>query len=112
MEDIEIENNREKVSANAMEIINKYRNVNYRINFCFEKNWYHPNEIGFNVNFFLKVIMGEKKYLINIFTVNYKLHFFRKDEKQDKKYIIDKMKSNPTYAIYTPDIKDTTKFSK
>ena len=112
MVDIDIENDDGKISVNATEIINEYRNVRDRINFCFEKNWYHPNEIGFDANFFLKVIMGEKKYLPNNFTVNYKLHFFRKGEKLDKKYIINKMKNNPAYAIYTPDIKDATKFSK
>ena len=92
MEDINIENNEEKISVNATQILAKYRSVKERINFCFEKNWYHPKEIGFDSNFFLKVIMGEKKYLPNNFTVNYKMHYFRKGEKLDKDYIIQKMK--------------------
>lgn len=112
MEDIEIENKEGKTTVNATHIISKYRCKKDRINFCFEKNWYHPDEIGFDANFFLKVIMGEKKYLPNNFTVNYKLHYFRKGEKLDKNYIIEKMKLNPTYAEYTPDIKDPKKFSK
>ena len=109
---IEMDGREKKISVNATQIVSKYRNVKDRLNFCFEKNWYHPNEIGFDANFFLKVIMGEKKYLPNNFTVNYKMHYFRKGEKLDKNYIIEKMKGNPAYAEYTPDIKDPKKFSK
>jgi len=112
MEDIEVVNNNAKIPINATKIISKYKNIKDRMNFCFEKNWYHPNEIGFDANFFLKVLMGEKKYLPNNFTVNYKMHFFRKGEKLDKSYLIQKMSNNPKYAEYTPDIKDAKKFSK
>ncbi len=112
MERIDIEDKGDKISVNATQIISKYRSIKDRMNFCFEKNWYHPKEIGFDSNFFLKVLMGEKKYLPNNFTVNYKLHYFRKGEKLDKNYIIEKMKRNPAYAEYTPDIKDPKKFSK
>ena len=112
MEDYPMVNNQEKVPVNATLIVSKYKSLKDRLNFCFEKNWYHPNEVGFDANFFLKVLMGEKKYLPNNFTVNYKLHFFRKGEKLDKNYIIEKMKGNQEYATYTPDIKDPKKFSK
>jgi len=112
MEDINIEDDKEKIPINATQIIAKYRSIKDRINFCFEKNWYHPREIGFDANYFLKVIMGEKKYLPNNFTVNYKMHYFRKGEKLDKDYIIQKMKKSPAYAEYTPDVKDPKKFSK
>ena len=40
------------------------------------------------------------------------MHFFRKGEKLDKAYIIERMKGNPTYADYTPDVSDAKKFSK
>lgn len=107
-----MDNETEKVPINATQIIMKYKNIKDRLNFCFEKNWHHPKEIGFDANFFLKVLMGEKKYLPNNFTVNYKLHYFRRGEKLDKNYIIEKMRGNPAYAIYTPDVKDAKKFSK
>ena len=102
----------EKVPVNATEIINKYRKLEDRLNFCLEKNWFHPKEIGYDSNFFLSVIKGDKKYLPNNFTVNYNIGYFRTGEKLDKKYIIEKMKPNKTYALYTPDICDQTKFSK
>ena len=60
MEDIEVVNNNAKIPINATKIIFKYKNINDRMSFCFEKNWYHPNEIRFDANFFLKVLMGEK----------------------------------------------------
>ena len=28
--------------------------------FLFRKNWYHPNEIGFDTSFFLNVLSGKK----------------------------------------------------
>lgn len=112
MEDQEMDNQSGKVPINAIKIISKYKSLKDRLNFCFERNWYHPKEVGFDANFFLKVIMGEKKYLPNNFTVNYKLHYFRKGEKLDKSYIIERMKGNGAYAQYTPDVKDAKKFSK
>lgn len=53
-------NAQQKVAINATEIINKYRRLQDRINFCFEKNWYHPKEVCFDANFFLMVLKGEK----------------------------------------------------
>jgi hypothetical protein len=110
--DLESQNMRQLVPINAVEILNKYRKLQDRINFCFEKNWYHPKEVGFDANFFLMVLKGEKKYLPNNFTINYKLNYFRKGERLDKKYLIEKMKKNSIYALYTPDISDPLKFSK
>jgi len=112
MDDYNMRNVNDKVPVNATLIVAKYKSLKDRLNFCFEKNWYHPREVGFDASFFLKVIMGQKKYLPNNFTVNYKMHYFRKGEKLDKDYIISKMKDNPAYAEYTPDIDDAKKFSK
>ena len=89
----------EKVPVNATEIINKYRKLEDRLNFCLEKKQFHPQEIGYDSNFFLSVIKGDKKYLPNNFTVNYNIGYFRTGEKFDKKYIIEKMKPNKTYAF-------------
>lgn len=110
--DLENNNMRQLVPINATEIINKYRKLQDRINFCFEKNWYHPKEVGFDANFFLMVLKGEKKYLPNNFSLNYKFNYFHKGEKLDKKYLIEKMKKNNIYALYTPNISDPLKFSK
>lgn len=104
--------NSQKIPVNATEIVNKYRKLEDRLNFCLEKNWFHPNEIGYDANYFLLVIKGEKKYLPNNFTVNYNIGYFRNGEKLDKKYLIERMKSNHVYALYTPDICDPLKFSK
>lgn len=112
MEDYNMNNPSDKVPVNATLIVSKYKSLKDRLNFCFEKNWYHPREVGFDTSFFLKVIMGQKKYLPNNFTINYTLHYFRKGEKLDKDYIISRMKDNPAYAEYTPDIGDPKKFSK
>ena len=106
-------NNRiNRVAINATEIINKYKKLQDRLNFCFEKNWFHPKEVGFDANFFLLVIKGDKKYLPNNFSVNYKFNYFRKGEKMDKKYLIDKTRGNSLYSLYTPDSTDPMKFSK
>lgn len=102
----------QKVAINATEIVSKYRNIKDRINFCFEKNWYHPKEVGFDANFFLMVLKGEKKYLPNNFTINYDIGYFRQGEKLDKRYLIERMKLNSIYALYTPNISDPMKFSK
>ena len=107
-----IRNEPPKVPVNATEIINKYRKFQDRLNFCFEKNWFHPTEVGYDANYFLLVLKGEKFYLPNNFTVNYNIGYFRSGEKLDKKYIIERMKSNTKYALYTPDICDPMKFSK
>ena len=37
MEGIDIENNGDKISVNATQIISKYRSIKDRMNFCFEK---------------------------------------------------------------------------
>lgn len=63
MEQIKEENNPETVVVNATDIIAKYKNRLSRQNFCLEKNWYHPEELGYESTFFLRVLMGEKKYL-------------------------------------------------
>ena len=107
-----IDNHGQKVAVNATEIITKYRRLEDRINFCLEKNWYHPKETGYDANFFLLVIKGDKRYLPNNFTVNYSIGYYRNGEKLDKKYLIEKMKKNNTYALYTPDTCDPMKFSK
>ena len=51
--------NNEQTLADANEIIRKFRSLQDRINFCLEKNWHHPREIGFDATFFL--LIGEKK---------------------------------------------------
>ena len=99
-----IRNEPQKVPVNAMEIINKYRKLQDRLNFCFEKNLFHPTEVGYDANYFLLVLQGEKFYLSNNFTVNSNIDCFRSGEKLDKKYIIERMKFNKKYALYTPYI--------
>ena len=42
----------EKIPVNATEILNKYRKLQDRFNFCLEENWFHPQEIGYDSNFF------------------------------------------------------------
>ena len=103
---------RDKIQVNAPDIIRKFRNVQDRINFCLEKNWAHPNEIGFDSNYFLLVLKGEKKYMPCNYSINYKLKYFRNGEKLDKQHLINKMKGNPNYALYTPDHIDPMKYSK
>jgi len=99
-----MENNIEiKVNVNASEIINKLKNKIDKQNFCQEMNLFSPNEPGYDSNFFLKVIIGEKRYLPINFNVGYKLKYFKKGITLDKKYIISKMLGNPTYVLYTPD---------
>ena len=83
-----------------------------RLNFCFEKNWFHPREVGYDTSYFLLVLKWEKSYFPNNFTVNYNIGYFRSGEKLDKQYLINKMKSNNKYALYTPDICNPMKFSK
>ena len=90
------------VQADAAFIVKKFRSLQDRLNFCMEKNWYHPCEPGFDATYFLLVLSGKKKYLPSNFAISYKMKFFRKDEKLDKNYLIEKMKQNPVYAQYTP----------
>ena len=52
MEDYPMVNNQEKAPVNAKLILSKYKSLKDRLNFCFKKNWYHPNEVGFDANFF------------------------------------------------------------
>lgn len=111
MEQIDIEDN-QKVEINASEIISKYKNVEDRKLFCYEKNWWHPNEKGFDATFFLKVISGEKKYLPNNFTIKNKMKCFKKGQKFDKKFIVEKMKGNEEYGKYVPDNCDPLKLSR
>ena len=108
-----MENNNEiKVNVNASEIISKLKNKIDRQNFCQEMNWLCPNEPGYDSNFFLKVIMGEKRYLPINFNVGYKLKYFKKGITLDKKYIISKMIGNLAYALYTPDNINVEKLSR
>ena len=108
-----MENNTEiKVNVNASEIISKLKNKIDRQNFCQEMNWFCPNEPGYDANYFLKVIMGEKRYLPINFNVGYKLKYFKKGITLDKKYIISKMIGNSAYALYTPDNINVEKLSR
>ena len=110
-EQIELENE-DKIEINASEIIAKYKSSEDRKLFCFERNWWHPDEKGFDAIYFLKVISGEKKYLPNNFTVKNKLKCFRKGQKFDKKYIVQKMQGNEEYGKYVPDNCDPLKLSR
>ena len=108
-----MENNEQlKVTVKASEIINRLRSRQDRQNFCQEMNWYCPTEPGYDANYFLKVIMGEKKYLPINFNIGYKLRYFKKGITLNKKYIISQMIGNPAYAIYTPDNTNIEKLSR
>ena len=58
-------------------------------------------EPGYDSTYFLRVLSGEKKYIPNNFTMNYKMPFYLKGEKLDKSYLIEKMKGNAAYVAYT-----------
>ena len=79
-----IRNDPQKIPVNATEIINKYRKLQDRLNFYFEKNWFHPAEAGYDTSYFFLVLKGEKLYLPNNFTVNYNIGYFRSGENQIK----------------------------
>ena len=111
IEQIEVEDD-QKIEINASEIISKYKNIEDRKLFCFEKNWWHPSEKGFDATFFLKVISGEKKYLPNNFTIKNKMKCFKKGKKFDKKFIVGKMQGNEEYGKYIPDNCDPLKLSR
>ena len=102
----------EVVSINANKIISKYRNKKDRMMFCHEKNWWHPDEPGFDSTFFLQVIAGTKKYLPGNFCIKHKLGYFRSGARLDKKYIIEKMTGNINYGDYVPDNCNPIKLSK
>lgn len=97
---------------NASEIIGKLKSKIDRQNFSQEMNSLCPNETGYDSNYFLKVIMGQKKYLPINFNIWYKLKYFKKGITLNKKYIISKMLSNPAYALYTPDNVNVQKLSR
>jgi hypothetical protein len=101
-----------KITVNASEIIGKLKSKIDRQNFCQEMNWLCPNEPGYDSNYFLKVIMGQKKYLPINFNIGYKLKYFKKGITLNKKYIISKMIGNPEYALYTPDNVNVEKLSR
>ena len=61
--DLEQNQSAETVTVNANAIISKYKNKKDRILFCHEKNWWHPEEPGFDSTYFLQVWAGKKKYL-------------------------------------------------
>ena len=101
--DLEGRDDNEKVIVNANKIIMKYRNKNDRLLFCYERNWWHPQEIGFDSTYFLQVLAGCKKYLPGNFEIKYKIGSFKNGLKLDKKFIISKMRGNATYGDYVPD---------
>lgn len=102
----------EKIYIDAREIIKQFRNKQDREYFCIEKNWWNPKEVGFGAEFFMKVLLGEKRYLPNNFAIHYKFSFFRKGETLDKSYLIAKMKGNSNYSLYTPDHINPMRYSK
>ena len=101
-----------KVNVSALEIISKLKSKIDRQNFCREMNWYCPDEPGYDSNYFLKVLMGEKRYLPINFNTGYKLKYFKKGITLNKKYIISKMIGNYKYALYTPDTVNAEKLSR
>ncbi len=101
-----------KVSVSALEIIAKLKSKIDRQNFCREMNWYCPDEPGYDSNYFLKVLMGEKRYLPINFNIGYKLKYFKKGITLNKNYIISKMIGNYKYALYTPDTVKVEKLSR
>ena len=98
--------------VNANKIIAKYKNKKDRALFCQEKNWWAPEEPGFDSSYFLQVVAGRKKYLPANFTPKYKLGYFRTGARLDKKYIIGKMNGNAAYGDYVPDNCNPFKLSK
>ena len=101
-----------KISVSALEIISKLKSKIDRQNFCREMNWFCPDEPGYDSNYFLKVLMGEKRYLPINFNTGYKLKYFKKGITLNKKYIISKMLGNYKYALYTPDTVNVEKLSR
>ena len=106
--DLEGRDNNEKIIVNANKIISK----NDRFLFCHEKNWWHPNEVGFGSTYFLQVLAGRKKYLPGNFEIKYKIGSFKNGVKLDKKFIISKMQGNATYGEYVTDDCDPMRLSR
>ena len=102
-------NQQPKINVNPQGIINRLKNKKDRVNFCREMNWDSTNNTAYVSNYFLKVLMGEKKYLLSNFNIGYKPRYFKKGITLIKKYIISKILGNPTYASYTPDNVNTEK---
>ena len=101
-----------KITVNAAEIISRLKSKVDRQNFCQEMNWFYPKESSYDANFYLRVLMGEKKFLPINFYIIYKLKYFKKWISLKKKYIISKMLSNPAYALYIPDNTNIEKLSR
>ena len=66
-----------KITVNAAEIISRLKSKVDRPNFCQEMNWFYPKESGYDDNFCLRVLMGEKKFLPINFSIIYKLKYFK-----------------------------------
>ena len=108
MEDLDMNNMNGKMPINATQIINKYKSLKIILIFCFEKNWHYQRKVGFDANFCLKLVLGQK----NTSQIILICFYFCKGEKLDKNYIIDKMKVNPAYAKYMLGINNPRQFSK
>lgn len=52
---------------NAVDIIKKFLSQQDRINFCLEKNWFHPQEPGYDATYFLLVLAGKKNTFLATF---------------------------------------------
>ena len=71
-----------------------------------------PNEIGFDSNYFLQVITGDKKvrdiqYNVQLLPLghhnDFNLRYFRKDHILTKEFLIGIISKDPNYKIYMPD---------
>lgn len=70
-------NNEQKVSVNASDLLKKFKTKEDRYNFLRENSkfkffildLYLPNEVGFDSNYFLQVLMGSKKVSHILFNI-------------------------------------------
>ena len=69
------ENVQIKITNIAFEIILRLRSKQDCHNFCQEMNWYYHQEPGYDSSYFLKVCIGEKRYLPIDSNIGYKMKF-------------------------------------
>ena len=110
----------QKVSIKASDLLKKFKTKEDRYNFLREMSklfsfildLYLPNETGFDSQYFLQVLMGQKKVNYNIFILqllplghhsDYNIKYFRKGNVLTKEFLINIINEDPAYKQYLPD---------
>jgi len=91
------------IRLKVSELLKKFKHKEDRYNFCRQKGYWLPKEVGFDSTFFVKFLCKQKKLIPIGRHSDFKLSYFRGDGLLTKQFLLQTVKSKNEYESYLPD---------